>query len=395
MRKLRILVASEPMEYGVLSYLERLFEGLDRSRWRPALAFSPRRMAPQARKLIASLVGQGIRVCSLPFHRGVGVGDATAALRLTAEIKTFRPDVIHLHSTKAGLIGRAVARMLGTGVLYTPHGTSWHYTGPLVGRVQLFLERAFRRATDALLSVCPEEASAFIAEVGFHPERVRVIRNGVRLPDRACIAGVRDRMRASLGISGGEAWAIFVGRLTREKGVDVLLRALEADAGVDGLLVVGDGPDRARLEAAAARTTVPVRFCGYHEDVSSFFAAADIFVQPSRSEGLPFSLLEAMAHGLPVVCSSVGGMRSAIEGCGRLVPPDQPSALVEGLRQLARQAGMRRALGEAGRGRVARDFGVPAMLSALHDAYEEAYERGLRSRPAGLWNEPLSRSSSV
>jgi glycosyltransferase involved in cell wall biosynthesis len=380
MRRLRILVVSEPMEYGVLSYLERLFEGLDRSRWEPALAFSPYRMAPQARRLVASLVEQGIRVRSLPLRRGAGVGDAAAAVRLLAEIRAFEPDIVHLHSTKAGLIGRAAASVLGVGVLYTPHGTSWRYTGRTIGRVQLALERAFRRATDLLVSVCPEEAAAFVNEVGFHPGRIRVVPNGVRLPDGAALAALRGRVRAALGVSAGEVVGVFVGRLTREKGLDVLLRALGAGSALDGLLVVGDGPERGRLEAEGVRVGLPVRFCGYHEDVSGFLAAADVFVQPSRSEGLPFSVLEAMAHGLPVVGSDVGGMQGAIDGCGRLVPPDDPPGLARCLDQVARDPALRRALGEAGRARVAREFGVPAMLRALHGAYEEASDCRQRAR---------------
>ena len=380
MRKLRVLLASEPMEYGVLSYLERLFEGLDRSRCEPALAYSPHRMAPQAKRLVAGLVERGIRVRSLPFHRGLGAGDVTAALCLLAEVRAFRPDVLHLHSTKAGLIGRAVARVLGITVVYTPHGTSWHYTGPILGRVQRSLERALRPATDLLLSVCPEEAGTFVREIGFHPARVRVIRNAVDLPERTAVVAARDRLRAALGISPRETWLVFVGRLTPEKGLDVLLQALRSDLAVDGLLVVGDGADRSWLEAEATAATIPVRFCGYREDVSPFLAAADVFVMPSRSEGLPFSLLEAMAHGLPVVCSSVGGIPRAAENCGRLVPPDSPSALAAALRELAQDAETRRALGEAARARVARDAGIPAMLSAIHQAYEDVHALGGRSR---------------
>jgi len=375
MTRRRILIASEPMEYGVLSYLESLFEGLDRSRWEPALAFSPRRMAPQAKRLVRTLVGEGVRVCSLPFHRGVGMGDLTAALRLVTEIRAFRPDVVHLHSTKAGLVGRAVAHLLGIGVLYTPHGTSWQYTGRVIGRLQLTLERAFRRVTNVLLCVCPEEADAFVHEVGFQPARVRIVRNGVRVPDPDRLRVLREDTRSRLGIAPDGVWAVFVGRLTHEKGLDVLLRGLAARDVIDGLVVVGAGPERARLEAAAADAKAPVRFVGYHEDVSPFLAAADVFVQPSRSEGLPFSLLEAMAHGLPVVCSSVGGMRSAVGECGRPVPADDAGAFTESLAQIAGDEALRRALGAAARARAVRDFSVGAMHAALARAYEDACPR--------------------
>ena len=372
MTRLRLLVVSEPMEYGVLSYLQRLLYGLDRARWEPALACSPHRMAPQGRRLVACLRAEGVRVRHLPFRRRIGVGDAAAALHLLAELRAFRPHLVHLHSTKAGVIGRTIARRLGIGVLYTPHGTSWQYTGRVAGRVQLALERLLRRDTDVLVAVCPEEATAFVDHVGFSPARVRVVRNGVPLPERGPLAAARARTRVALGIGRDDVWAVFIGRLTHEKGLDVLLRAFGPGAGIDGLLVVGDGPERPGLEAAAAACALPVRFCGYHEDVSPFLAAADVFVQPSRSEGLPFSVLEAMAHGLPVIASDVGGIRGALDGCGRLVPPAEPQALVVPLRELARDGALRRALGEESRARVAREFGVSGMLHGLHEIYEAA-----------------------
>ena len=257
-------------------------------------------------------------------------------------------------------------------MLYTPHGMSWQYTGWATGRVQLALERALRRSTDVLVAVCPEEATAFVDHVGFPPARVRVVPNGVPVPETDTLRGLRDRVRAALGIPRDEVWALFVGRLTHEKGLDVLLSALTANPSIDGLLVVGDGPERPALEAAVKGGRVPVRFCGYREDVSPFLAAADLFVQPSRSEGLPFSVLEAMAHGLPVIGSDVGGVKGALEGCGRVVTPGEPEALVAPLDELGRDGTLRRALGDAGRQRVARDYGVPAMLRALHDTYETA-----------------------
>jgi len=368
----RVLIVSEPMEYGVLSYLERLCEGLDGSRWEPALVFSPRRMAPQGRRLVRRLVARGCRVRGVPFHRGIGSGDARAAIDLLREIRAFRPDVLHLHSTKAGLVGRMLGALLGMPALYTPHGTSWHYTGRLLGRVQLALERALRHVTTTLVSVCPEEASAFVDEVGFDATRVRVVRNGVHVPEPDVVARARATARAALGMGPNEIWLGFVGRLTAEKGTDLLLRALAADPGPDGLLVVGDGPDRPALEAAARRAPVPVRFCGFQDDVSPFLAAADVFVQPSRSEGLPFAVLEAMAHGVPVVCARVGGMPGVVDGCGVLVPPEDPAALADALRDLVHDPAGRHRLGAAGRARVARDFGDVAMLAGVERAYEAA-----------------------
>src|SRR5262249_43352597 len=166
-----------------------------------------------------------------------------------------------------------------------------------------------------------------------------------------------------------------------EKGLDVLLAALDA-AGVAGLLVVGEGRDRAPLEAAAQRTRVPVRFLGYHADVSPLLAAGDIFVQPSRSEGLPFGVLEAMAHGLPIASTAVGGLGALLaEGCGRIVAPEQPMALAEAIRELASRPDDRRRLGEAARRRIERSFGVATMLAGLHAAYDDARARRVSVQP--------------
>jgi glycosyltransferase involved in cell wall biosynthesis len=371
-KRRRVLVVSEPMEYGVLSYLETLFDGLDGTRWEPALACSPRRMAPQGRRLLARLGDRGIRVRTLPFHRGAGLGDARAATAMLREIRAFRPDIVHLHSTKAGLIGRAIARRLGIPALYTPHGTSWRYTGRVVGRVQLLLERALRRMTAALLSVCPEEAKAFVEEVGFDARRIRIVPNGIALPEPERVRELRVQTRATYGIPDDETWLVFVGRLTREKGLDVLLTALRHDVVADGLLVVGDGTERARLEVHAAETGIPVRFCGYQSDVSPFLAAADLLVQPSRSEGLPFAVLEAMAHGVPIVCTRVGGLATAVDGGGVLVEPGDADALAAAVNAMAADADLRRTLGDRARARAARSFNVSSMLAALHTAYEDA-----------------------
>src|SRR5882724_9665962 len=168
LRRRRVLVVSEPMEYGVLSYLERLFAGLERARWEPALAFSPYRMSAQAHRLVARLAADGVRVTRLPFRRRIGLADAAAVARLLAEVDAFRPHLLHVHSTKAGVVGRLAGTLRGVPVLYTPHGTSWRYTGRITGTVQLALERMLRAATALLVSVCREEATAFVEEVGFH-----------------------------------------------------------------------------------------------------------------------------------------------------------------------------------------------------------------------------------
>jgi hypothetical protein len=157
-------------------------------------------MAPQGGGSSAAWSRAAAASAACPSTAGSASGDARAAIALLREIRAFRPDVLHLHSTKAGLVGRMLGALLGTPALYTPHGTSWHYTGQLLGRVQLALERALRHVTTTLVSVCPEEASAFVDEVGFDATRVRVVRNGVHVPEPDAVAQARAAARAALGM---------------------------------------------------------------------------------------------------------------------------------------------------------------------------------------------------
>jgi glycosyltransferase involved in cell wall biosynthesis len=200
------------------------------------------------------------------------------------------------------------------------------------------------------------------------------------------LARRRATLRGRLGIGPDELWLVFVGRLTREKGLDVLIDALAGRVGAHGLLVVGDGPLRPALEAQAAAARVPVRFVGYRHDVSPWLAAGDVAVQPSRSEGLPFAVLEAMAHGLPVVGSRVGGLAGVLEE-DVAVPPEDPPALAAVLRRMVRDPGLRAALAAAARARVERDFHVSTMMRALQGAYAEAAEAAPR-RARLAWARP-------
>jgi glycosyltransferase involved in cell wall biosynthesis len=186
------------------------------------------------------------------------------------------------------------------------------------------IDRALRRWTEEYIANS-NDVAAFVARAhGVPADRVTVIRNGIDrsifFPDRT------PRLR------DGPARLGAVGRLIPEKGVDVLLAAMPkivAKQPVE-LTVVGDGPERSALEHEAHG--LPVLFSGYigaPSDIASFLRSLDVFVMPSRWEGLPNALLEALACGVPVVATDVPGMREAAGGDALLVPPDQPAALAE------------------------------------------------------------------
>jgi glycosyltransferase involved in cell wall biosynthesis len=176
---------------------------------------------------------------------------------------------------------------------------------------------------------------------------------------------------------------VIVARLDRLKGHDVLLKALAWMKEDAELLIVGDGPERGALEVLAAELGVQdrVRFAGFRKDVPDLLAASDFFVLPSRTEGLPLSVLEAMAHGLPSIATPVGGVPEALNGeeCGILVPVDDVHRLAAVMGTLVGDPQLRRRLGAAAETRVRKHFSFAAMT----DAYDSLYRRLLRGERCG------------
>ncbi|MGZ4415269.1 MAG: glycosyltransferase, partial [Gaiellaceae bacterium] len=168
---------------------------------------------------------------------------------------------------------------------------------------------------------------------------------------------------------------ISVGRLAAPKDWSTLLWALarlEPET-FSELVIVGDGPERERVEDELARRSLAgrVRLLGERDGVPSLLADADVFVLASRSEGLPLSVIEAMAAGLPVVASDVGGLRELVleSQTGVLVPSGDPAALADALRPLLRDRALRRRLGSAGRERAKGLFDLPRFQRAHLDLY--------------------------
>jgi glycosyltransferase involved in cell wall biosynthesis len=220
-------------------------------------------------------------------------------------VEEVEPDVVHLHSSKAGL-GRLVLRRRRP-TIFQPH--AWSYLAmprPAADGLRQ-LERVAARWADAIVCCSDEERATAVAD-GIHG-RFRVVRNAVDL-DRF-EPGERAAARDRLGI-GDEPVALCVGRLSRQKGQDVLLRAWRGVVGAlpqARLVLVGDGPDRAALEADAP---AGVTFTGSLDEVADWLAASDVFTLLSRYEGMSLAVLEAMAMARPVVVTAVQGMGEVV-----------------------------------------------------------------------------------
>ena len=247
-------------------------------------------------------------------------------------IEQLTPDVVHTHGYRPDVLAGSVARRAGIPTVTTMHG----FTG-LNWKLRLYerLQRGMLGGFDAVVAVSHPLADE-LARSGVPAERLHVIPNAwVELQ----VPLGRAAARRELHLAAGGAKVIgWVGRLSREKGADVLLEALArlGDPPVT-LAVVGDGAERRALERQAERLGVSsrIRWCGAVRDAGRLFAGFDVFVLSSRSEGTPIALFEAMAAHTPIVATAVGGVPDVVTPrMALLVPPEDPTALANAVREV-------------------------------------------------------------
>jgi glycosyltransferase involved in cell wall biosynthesis len=339
-----------------------LLEGL-RSRGHGSLLVCPPGSACEAEAR-----GRGLSVRAVPMRNDADLG---AVLRLRRVLRDEQPDLIHLHTGRATWLGGLAARSLGLPALTTrrmdrPLGRGW--------RTRL-VHRHLTRASVAISAAVERR----LREGGVPEERLRRVPSAVD-PEELRSRKGRQATRAAEG-AGEEIVVLSVAALVQGKGLDVLLHALATLAAEDlrpQLWIAGDGPERAVLEELAATLAVKARFLGRRRDVPDLLAACDLFVLPSRNEGLGVAALEAMAAGRAVVASRVGGLAEAVvdERTGLLVPPGDAASLARALARLAREPALRARLGAAGPGRIGEGFRADQLL----DAYEAIYREVLAVR---------------
>jgi glycosyltransferase involved in cell wall biosynthesis len=358
-RPLSVLHASQPVDGGVARYVADAAADQQARGWAVTVA------CPPGGALGDELAERGIRTLAWPAARAPGPASTVETLRLGAIASAVRPDVLHLHSSKAGLAGRLALRgRLRT--IFQPHGWSWLAAAGPAAAAALRWEQLAARWTDLLVCVGEGEAAEGRARRVVAP--YEVVRNGVDLgryhpADASARAGARRRC----GLPGAAPVVVCVGRLTRQKGQDVLHRAWPAvrERHPDAVLVlIGDGD----LEPALRRETpAGVRFAGPVADVRDWYAAADLAAVPSRWEGLPLVLLEEMASGLPVVASAVAGVRDVLPpDAGALVPAGDAGGLAGALLRRLADPGLRRREAAAA-AREAAGFDLCRTLDLLAD----------------------------
>jgi glycosyltransferase involved in cell wall biosynthesis len=286
----------------------------------------------------------------IPMRRQVSFTDLHAARNLLRHLGTLAPDVVHGHGSKGGVYGRLIGTWLGRmrpiARIYSPHGGSLHYSAKSIeGRAYFAIERWLERLTDALVHVSAYEADTYRRKVGIPRCVALVLRNGLRPDEYVPVTPVRDARDI-----------LFLGMMRDLKGVDVLLHAL-AHLRAFGRRVTAffvgqvDDIDFVRYQALAQSLGIAdqIEFA-QPRPTRAAFAMARAIVVPSRAESMPYVVLEAVAAGLPLVATRVGGIPEILgPAASDLVPPGDPAPLAEAIERMlgdparaAREAAARR-----------------------------------------------------
>jgi glycosyltransferase involved in cell wall biosynthesis len=280
--------------------------------------------------------------------------------------RQIKPDLIHAHTSKAGIIGRMAASLADIPCIFTAHtwcfaeGTSWKWKA-----IGTPLEKLAARVSKRIITVSDANRDLAIRHRISDPERFLTVHNGI--PDCKHRAAPDSHPVPRI---------VMVARFSHQKAQSMLVDAVHSLNEPFRLAFVGEGPLRESVErqVKALGLSDKVDFLGQRLDISEILASADIFALFTKWEGFPISILEAMRAGLPVVASDVNGVPEAITDgqTGFLIPPADITLFQYRLRQLLQQANLRRRMGLAGRRRFEREFTADAMIRKTAALYWDA-----------------------
>ncbi len=373
----RVLLVHEPPDGGVAENVLQLALRLG------GYGHAAQVVGPLHAPTYDRLTAAGIATHRLPLERGYGRPrrDVAALRGLVGLLRRERPDLVHCHSAKAGVLARVAARATKTPAIYSPH------CFPFIGEfgaprrafatgVEVALGRA---ATAAILCVAEEEREQALRRRVAPAARLRVVPNG----SEPCPGAVQADP-ALLALREAGLLAATVAVMRPQKRLDVFLDAAPlvfARAPEARLAIVGEGPlsDELHAQAAALGLDRDERFAflPFTPPAARYLRALDIFVLPSGWEGLPISVLEALACGVPQVATEVGGTGEAVADgeTGLLVPPHDPPALAEAIVALLSDPVRRQAMSVTSRVRHAERFGIDRMVAETAALYDDVLSR--------------------
>ena len=387
-RKLRVLHVLAPgREGGLERVVAMLSEGQRQRGVHVAAVLSPREAADHP--FIARLEALDIPVTPVV----VGARSYGREYRsLVTLVSCLRPGVIHTHGFHADLIAGAVARAHRVPTVSTVHGfTRSRKRTRVYERMQCI---ALRRA-DAVIAVSRPLVDQLI-RAGVPRAKIHCVPNGFAPQEQ--ILG-RAAARQKLGIRADAVVAAWVGRLSREKGADVMLDAIAECDPSWHFSMIGDGPERNRLREQAAKLGIGSRITwhGVVADAGSYLTAFDAFVLSSRTEGTPISLFEAMDAGVPVVATRVGGVPDVVRSThALLVPPDDPRMIAQALEEIARGRPAATRRSRLAREMLLGSFSSANWLAAVDTVYDGVCANHDRLQRQTSWGgQPCTEASAA
>lgn len=372
---LDVVHVTQALKTGLRRYIVDLVTGLDARGLRQALVYSPHVADPATPDAVAALRALGVATFELPMARSVEpLRDALSAARLWALLRRMAPAVLHLHSSKAGGVGRLAASALGgaLGVVYTPHASAAN-----LGRRYVAIERALGSLrTDRLVAVSASEHAELAALRVVRP--AKLVRVDTGIPTDEIVRAAREPRPPGLPPRG--ALVVAAGRMATQKNPLLLVRVSARLARAHPALHfvwAGDGELQGEVERDIAAAGLQDRWTltGPLANPYPLLAAASVVALPSLYEGLPLVLLEAMALGRPVVATDVTGSRDAVISgvTGELVAPADEAGFAAAIARVTSDPALAARYGAAAARRAGTHFTRERMAAEMLEVY-----RGVR-----------------
>jgi glycosyltransferase involved in cell wall biosynthesis len=310
--------------------------------------------------------------------------DFKAISRLKRSIKRIKPDIIHLHSAKAGTVGRVAAKFSWTRakVIYTPHGHVFSgYGGSITNTIFTLIEKNLVKWSDAIVALTPDEIKEFELVGAGSPQKFCVIPSGVEVEKFFPDTDSRTNARENLGLNQDDLVVGFVGRLDPVKGPDLFLETvnlIHQKMPEVKFVIAGEGELRGSLHKREEELELynNITWLGWREDTEAIYPAFDLFALTSRNEGQGRVLVESMATGIPHVAMNSGGVAEVVKDgeTGILVPAEDIEAASDTIIKLLLNPALGKVMGKSGRKRAEENFSINVMISRLEQLYRGLLE---------------------
>ncbi len=380
-----VLQILEATEGGTRRHLRDLTLGLLARGWRVTLAVSCNRDPDFEKTDIPLLRSAGADVRIVSMARGIApFRDFSAFRNLLAIMREAHPDIVHAHSSKAGFLGRFAAHFAHIPAIYTPHGFAFEMDVKTARRFfYRQLERLAARWTTEIIAVSNSEALSALTlsptNRGLSPSKIGVCphRKSGSVPVSVVYNGIdADALDGKMQVSAPQYDAVFIGRICRQKAPEIFLTAceliLKKRRAAKFAIMTAWNPAKATISIPESlRDSIKILPGGGKDATARLLHSARLLAMPSRWEGFPYLILEAMAAGTPIVASDIGGVGEAARN-GRealLVPPNNPKALSDAMWEILSDPSLAARLATNGQSR-AKAFAIDEMIDGIAAAYE-------------------------